>query len=51
MQGTWSCKGAESGTPFDEVELSLEEPEWTEYDEKANAGVSVMEFESKIERA
>ena len=90
-QGTWRCVGAESGTKFDEVELSNDEPEWTEFDEKvrtsfpyyhlqqrrccataplstdeymslkadfhadtrpqANAGVSIMEFESKIERA
>ncbi|KAM0792790.1 hypothetical protein ACM66B_002559 [Microbotryomycetes sp. NB124-2] len=51
-KGTWSCVGVESGTKFDEVELSLDEPDgWTDYDEKAGAPVSVMEFESKIDRA
>jgi hypothetical protein len=34
LQGTWRCVGAESGTKFDEVELSNDEPEWTEFDEK-----------------
>lgn len=73
-KGTWSCKGTESGTVFNEVELSLDEPDgWTDYDEKvrfcqpcgsirleltlfplaeqSSEPVSVMEFESKIERA
>jgi hypothetical protein len=36
-KGIWSCKGTESGTKFDEVELSLEEPDgWTDYDEKVS---------------
>lgn len=34
MQGVWIGKGAESGTTFDEVEISLEEPEYSDYDEK-----------------
>ncbi|KAI5477081.1 hypothetical protein MNV49_006880 [Pseudohyphozyma bogoriensis] len=35
-KGIWSCKGVESNTKFDEVELSLDEPDgWTDYDEKA----------------
>ena len=34
LQGTWRCKGAESGTVFDEVDL--EEGEWVDYDEKAS---------------
>lgn len=51
-KGVWQCKGIESGTVFDEVELSLSEPDgWTDYDEKSSVPVSVMEFESKIERA
>jgi len=90
-QGNWKCVGAESGIKFDDVELSANEPEWTDYDEKvrssncttptpartkssytrcllrfactawliadrqltpqANAGVSIMELESKIVRA
>jgi hypothetical protein len=31
-QGTWQCKGADSGTVFDNVEF--EEGEWVDYDEK-----------------
>ncbi|BGP13125.1 hypothetical protein JCM10213_000872 [Rhodosporidiobolus nylandii] len=49
-KGVWQCKGAESGTVFDEVEVSEEEPEWTDYDEKAGAGVSIMEVETRIQR-
>jgi len=51
-KGTWSCKGVESGLPFSEVELSLDDPDgWNDYDEKSGQPVSVTEFESKIERA
>ncbi|GAA5997112.1 uncharacterized protein JCM10292_006216 [Rhodotorula paludigena] len=50
-KGEWACVGAESGTKFDEVELSNDEPEWTDYDEKAGASVSVMELETRITRA
>ncbi|KAL8291944.1 hypothetical protein RQP46_002202 [Phenoliferia psychrophenolica] len=51
-KGTWACKGAESNTPFPEVELSLDDPDgWTDYDEKSAEPVSVAEFSSKIERA
>ncbi|GAA6005335.1 hypothetical protein JCM10207_002942 [Rhodosporidiobolus poonsookiae] len=50
-KGVWSVKGAESGTLFDEVEISADEPEWTDYDEKAGAGVSVMEVETRVQRA
>ena len=32
----WRCAGAESGTKFEDVELSNDEPEWTEYDEKVS---------------
>lgn len=34
MQGIWKCVGQESGTVFDEVDLS--EGEWVDYDEKVN---------------
>lgn len=35
VQGVWSCKGSESNTPFEEVELSLDEEDgWNDYDEK-----------------
>jgi hypothetical protein len=34
-QGTWTAKGAESGTVFDEIDLSNESGnEWSDYDEK-----------------
>jgi len=48
-RGPWKCKGADSGTPFTDVDLS--EGEWTEYDEKAALPVGIMEIESKWERA
>jgi hypothetical protein len=72
-KGVWQAKGAESNTKFDEIDLSLEESEWNDYDEKvssqisrilsfvtdsafcmflqASAPVSIMEFESRIDRA
>lgn len=35
LQGTWTAKGAESGTVFDEIDLSNESGnEWSDYDEK-----------------
>lgn len=37
-QGIWKCVGAESGTPFNEVEL--EEGEWVDYDEKVRVSLS-----------
>lgn len=43
MQGTWKCKGAESGTPFDEVEF--EDGTWNDYDEKAGEPVGISEIE------
>ncbi|POY70797.1 hypothetical protein BMF94_6209 [Rhodotorula taiwanensis] len=50
--GVWTAKGAESGTVFDEVELSNESGnEWSDYDEKAGTSVSIMEVETKIARA
>ncbi|GAA5957260.1 hypothetical protein JCM3765_000406 [Sporobolomyces pararoseus] len=50
-KGVWSAKGAESNTKFEEIDLSLEESEWNDYDEKASAPVSIMEFETRIDRA
>ncbi|GAA5856384.1 hypothetical protein JCM8547_008717 [Rhodosporidiobolus lusitaniae] len=50
-KGIWSAKGAESGTKFEEIEISLQEPEWVDYDEKAGASVSVMEVETQVKRA
>ena len=34
LQGTWKCKGAESGTVFDDVEF--EDGRWDDYDEKVS---------------
>ncbi|KAH7340424.1 DUF866-domain-containing protein [Rhizoctonia solani] len=48
-RGVWTCKGAESSTVFDEV--SLDEREWTDYDEKAACPVGIMEIESQWVRA
>ncbi|KAJ2920374.1 hypothetical protein MD484_g175, partial [Candolleomyces efflorescens] len=47
--GIWKCTGAESGTKFDEVDLN--EPEWVDYDEKAQLPVGVSEFKSEWSRA
>jgi hypothetical protein len=33
LQGVWKCVGVDSGTVFDEVDLS---EEWTDYDEKVS---------------
>lgn len=34
-KGTWTCKGSESGTPFDSVEFD-DGVEWMDYDEKVS---------------
>ncbi|KAG8839699.1 hypothetical protein FRC18_008419 [Serendipita sp. 400] len=47
--GIWTCKGVESGTVFEEVDLS--EGDWTDYDEKAKLPTSVMNIESEWSRA
>ncbi|CAG7846330.1 SubName: Full=Uncharacterized protein {ECO:0000313/EMBL:CCA69672.1} [Serendipita indica DSM 11827] len=51
-QGIWKCKGAESETVFDEVDLS--EGEWVDYDEKASIldihGFDTEEFAGIIAR-
>jgi len=49
-QGIWKCKGTESGTVFDEVDLGGE-GEWVDYDEKASLPVGVMHIESQWTRA
>ncbi|KII93877.1 hypothetical protein PLICRDRAFT_36098 [Plicaturopsis crispa FD-325 SS-3] len=48
-RGTWKCRGAESGTVFDDVDLS--EGEWVDYDEKAAVPVGVSNIESQWTRA
>ncbi|ORY01020.1 DUF866-domain-containing protein [Basidiobolus meristosporus CBS 931.73] len=45
----WVCKGAESNTPFQEIDLT--DQEWADYDDKANDEVSIMEIEAKFEKA
>lgn len=40
---------SESGTKFHDVDLS--EESWSEWDESGNQPVSIMEFQSKIEKA
>ncbi|KAN0062928.1 hypothetical protein ACQY0O_004749 [Thecaphora frezii] len=49
-QGTWTCKGLESGTVFDAVEFE-DGKEWMDYDEKAGDEVSILELESRWNRA
>jgi len=48
-KGTWKCVGVESGTVFDDVELT--EGEWIDYDEKAALPVGVSEVEGEWSRA
>ncbi|KAH6917474.1 hypothetical protein BKA70DRAFT_1367901 [Coprinopsis sp. MPI-PUGE-AT-0042] len=48
-QGIWKCVGAESGTVFDEVDLT--EGEWNDYDEKSKLPVGVSNIESEWSRA
>ncbi|KAG9126295.1 hypothetical protein FRC07_004070 [Ceratobasidium sp. 392] len=48
-RGTWTCKGAESGTVFSDV--VLDDREWTDYDEKASLPVGIMEIKSEWVRA
>ena len=43
-QGTWKCKALESTKNFT---FDFEEDEWTDYDEKAEVPVSVMDLESR----
>ncbi|KAG0344906.1 hypothetical protein BG004_004099 [Podila humilis] len=42
----WKAKGAESGTPFEDVDLS--EGEWVEYDEKSELPVGISNIEAKF---
>ncbi|KAK9897730.1 DUF866-domain-containing protein [Cystobasidium minutum MCA 4210] len=47
-RGSWKCKGAESGTVFEDVEF--EDGRWDDYDEKAGVPVSISEISAKFER-
>ncbi|KAF9337616.1 hypothetical protein BG006_003789 [Podila minutissima] len=42
----WKAKGAESGTVFDDVDLS--EGEWVEYDDKSELPVGISNIEAKF---
>ena len=54
--GRWTCVGAESGSKFeydlDEIaqEGGGDEGRWDDYDEKAEAAVSVSEMQSRVVR-
>ncbi|KAE8228876.1 hypothetical protein CF326_g6172 [Tilletia indica] len=47
-RGTWKCRSTASKTEFTDV--TFEDGEWTDYDEKGDVPVSIMEFESKWDR-
>ncbi|MCJ1441598.1 MAG: hypothetical protein MMC23_002087 [Stictis urceolatum] len=47
--GAWSAKGTESGTAF--AEVTLEDGEWYDYDEKSGEEVSIKAVEWEIRRA
>eukprot|EP00127_Corallochytrium_limacisporum_P000394 Clim_evm89s11 gene=Clim_evmTU89s11 len=42
----WKCKGAETGTPFEDVDLT--EGDWAEYDEKNNEPTMISDIESEF---
>eukprot|EP00123_Amoebidium_parasiticum_P005857 comp16947_c0_seq1/m.15544 comp16947_c0_seq1/g.15544 ORF comp16947_c0_seq1/g.15544 comp16947_c0_seq1/m.15544 type:complete len:171 (-) comp16947_c0_seq1:486-998(-) len=42
----FQCKGTESGTVFEDIDLT--EKEWTEYDEKAGQSVGILEIQSRF---
>ncbi|KAI0033409.1 DUF866-domain-containing protein [Vararia minispora EC-137] len=48
-RGTWKAAGVESGTRFDDI--TLEEGEWVDYDEKAAQPVGISAIESQWSRA
>lgn len=49
-KGVWSCKGSESGTVFNDIELSLAEQDdgWTDYDEKVPSSVIYVSDEQLL---
>ncbi|KAI9462473.1 hypothetical protein BJY52DRAFT_1116558, partial [Lactarius psammicola] len=48
-RGTWKCVGVEKGTPFTEV--TFEDGEWVDYDEKAKVPVGISNIEGEWNRA
>ncbi|MEE6518276.1 hypothetical protein FKM82_029176 [Ascaphus truei] len=47
-QAGFAAEGAESGTPFPEI--NLQEKDWTEYDEKAQGSVGVYEVSHQFKK-
>ncbi|KAK2879958.1 hypothetical protein FQN49_000717 [Arthroderma sp. PD_2] len=47
--GPWEAKGTESGTKFSDI--SLEDGEWYDFDEKRKEEVSITEVRWEIRRA
>ncbi|KAI9461831.1 DUF866-domain-containing protein, partial [Boletus coccyginus] len=48
-RGQWTCRGTDSNTSFDEIDL--QEGEWYDYDEKAALPVQITSVESRFSRA
>jgi len=48
-RGSWKCKGAESGTVFDDIEF--EDGRWDDYDEKSSEPVSVSDITATFTRS
>ncbi|KAI8643122.1 hypothetical protein BD408DRAFT_158131 [Parasitella parasitica] len=44
----WTCKGTESGTDFEDIDLV--EGEWAEYDEKSGEPVGISNIEVKFKK-
>lgn len=49
IQGEWSATGLESGSKFDQIDLT--EGDWFDYDEKAGEEVSIKDLKWDIVRA
>jgi hypothetical protein len=43
----WACQGIESGTKFEQIDLS-ENNEWMDYDEKSKQAVTINELVYKF---
>jgi len=43
----WSCEGAESGARFTSLNL---DDEWSDFDERGDVAVSILEPKGKVER-
>ncbi|KAH9047618.1 hypothetical protein EDB84DRAFT_1586496 [Lactarius hengduanensis] len=45
LDGIWKCVGVDKETPFTEV--TFEDGEWVDYDERAKVSVGILNFESE----